>query len=142
MPCEAYTIALVCALEVEVNAVRCMLDEEHNQFCPPRGDPNQYVLGQLSGHNVVIASLPGGYRGKVSAASVSTHVARTFPAISLGLMVGIGGGVPSDTQDIRLGDVAVSFPADTHPGVVEYDMGKQTPTGFMRREIVQRPPQK
>jgi nucleoside phosphorylase len=40
------------------------------------------------------------------------------------LMVGIGGGVPSDKNDIRLGDVVVSVPASRYPGVVQYDMGK------------------
>ena len=119
-----------------------MLDEEHPRIRPLRRDPNQYILGRLSDHNVVIASLPPGRIGTASAASVCTHLSRTFPAISLCLMVGIGGGVPSDTQDIRLGDVAVSFPTGNHTGVVEYDMGEQTPSGFMRTGILPPPPRK
>ena len=36
-----------------------------------------------------------------------------FPAVKFGLMVGIGGGIPSDDNDIRLGDVVVSKPEGT-----------------------------
>ncbi|EAT91541.2 hypothetical protein SNOG_00046 [Parastagonospora nodorum SN15] len=56
----------------------------------------------------------------------------TFKAIRFGLMVGIGGGVPSAEADIRLGDVVVSQPHKMHDGVVHYDVGKTTPSGFER----------
>ncbi|KAL7944061.1 WD40-repeat-containing domain protein [Trichoderma barbatum] len=45
----------------------------------------------------------------------------TFPNIRIGLMVGIGGGVP---PDVRLGDVVVSCASDVYPGVIQWDMGK------------------
>jgi nucleoside phosphorylase len=44
-------------------------------------------------------------------------------------MVGIGGGVPSSKNDIRLGDVVVSVPAGRYPGVIQYDMGKALANG-------------
>jgi hypothetical protein len=47
-------------------------------------------------------------------------------------MVGIGGGVPTLEADIRLGDVVVSRPDKVHGGVVQYDFGKATPSGFER----------
>lgn len=47
-----------------------------------------------------------------------------------GLMVGIGGGVPSAGPDIRLGDVVVSQPHQGYGGVIQYDFGKTTPSGF------------
>jgi nucleoside phosphorylase len=47
-----------------------------------------------------------------------------FTSIQFSLMVGIGGGVPSDDADIRLGDVVVSQPYKQHGGVVQYDFGK------------------
>jgi hypothetical protein len=54
----------------------------------------------------------------------------TFPAIRFGLMVGIGGGVPSKKIDIRLGDVVVSKPtAGTFGGVLQYDFGKTISRG-------------
>jgi len=37
-------------------------------------------------------------------------------------MVGIGGGVPSQKQDIRLGDVVVGTPGHGHGGVVQYNL--------------------
>lgn len=48
----------------------------------------------------------------------------TFPNIRIGLMVGIGGGAPSEKHDIRLGDVVVSEPQNGLSGVLHYDFGK------------------
>jgi nucleoside phosphorylase len=56
-------------------------------------------------------------------------------------MVGIGGGVPSAEADIRLGDVVVSQPYQTFGGVVQYDMGKTTTSGFERTGSLNSPPQ-
>jgi nucleoside phosphorylase len=56
-------------------------------------------------------------------------------------MVGIGGGVPSEEVDIRLGDVVVSQPVQTFGGVVQYDFGKATPSGFERTGSLNAPPQ-
>jgi hypothetical protein len=123
-----------------MSAARYMLDEEHARLPRAALDTNQYILGQLSGHNVAIASLPAGSQGTVSAAAVAVHMARTFPSIALRLLLGIGGGVPSDKIDIRLGDVVVSVPSGTQGGVVEYDLGKQTPTGFNRKGFLCPPP--
>lgn len=136
----AYTVALICPLEVEMSAVRYMLDEEHPRLPKTSLDTNYYTLGRLSGHNVVIASLPEGSEGNVSAATVASHLARTFPMIKLRLLLGIGGGVPSDKNDIRLGDVVVSTPTGAFGGVIEYDLGKQTTTGFERKGYLCPPP--
>ncbi|PYI00655.1 purine and uridine phosphorylase [Aspergillus sclerotiicarbonarius CBS 121057] len=137
---EAYTVALLCPLEVELSAARYMLDEEHERLSGNNQDPNTYILGSLSGHNVVLASLPKGSQGTVSAATVAIHLMRTFPAIDLRLLVGIGGGIPSKANDIRLGDVVVSAPEGTLGGVVEYDLGKETKSGFRRKGILCPPP--
>jgi hypothetical protein len=137
---NAYTVGWICPLEVEMSAARYMLDEAHTRLPKETGDPNHYILGQVNGHNVVIGSLPAGYQGTVSAATVATHMGRTFPSITLRLLVGIGGGVPSRKVDIRLGDVAVSMPAGPYGGVVEYDLGKQTPAGFERKGFLCPPP--
>jgi len=48
--------------------------------------------------------------------------------------------VPSEKNDIRLGDVAVSTALETSGGVVEYDLGKQTPTGFEKKGSLCPPP--
>jgi nucleoside phosphorylase len=67
---------------------------------------------------VVIAGLPFGVMGVTSAARVAEQMRPTFTSIRFGLMVGIGGGVPSEEHDIRLGDVVVSKPGDTSGGVI------------------------
>jgi nucleoside phosphorylase len=63
---------------------------------------------------------------------VATQMRATFKKIRFGLMVGIGGGVPSAEANVRLGDVVVSQPHETFAGVVQYDMGKTTASGFKR----------
>jgi hypothetical protein len=55
-------------------------------------------------------------------------------------MVGIRGGVPSEEADIRLRDVVVSTLYKGHSGVVQYDFGKATPSGFDRTGFLNTPP--
>lgn len=101
---EAYTVALICALSVEMAAAEAMLDEIHEKLPVPSGDHNCYTLGKMGKHNVVIAGLPSGKYGTTSAATVAIQLLRTFQSIHFGLLVGIGGGVPNEEADIRLGD--------------------------------------
>jgi nucleoside phosphorylase len=143
LPRDAYTVGWVCALPVELAAAQEMLDEEHRDLERDLADndENLYALGSISGHNVAIVCLPAGRIGNNPAASVSTQMRATFKAIRFGLMVGIGGGVPSAEADIRLGDVVVSQPHKVYDGVVQYDVGKTTPSGFERTGSLNSPPQ-
>ncbi|KAK1585140.1 pfs domain-containing protein [Colletotrichum navitas] len=136
---EEYTIAVVCAMSFEMSAVRFMLSREHPRLRAKDGDSNMYVLGELSGHNVVLACLPG-QQGKGAAATVATNLDRTFPRIRWRFLVGIAGGVPSDRHDIRLGDVVVSMPEGQSGGVVQYDLGKDTDAGFVLKGSLWPPP--
>lgn len=77
----------------------------------------------MHGHNLVIAALPNGHYGTITAATVAKDMLRTFPTIRVCLMVGIGGGVPT-RHDIRLGDVVVSIPQGADGAVLQYDYGK------------------
>jgi nucleoside phosphorylase len=117
-----------------------MLDEEHNTPPSDAHDTNIYTCGQIGEHNVVIACLPEGQTGTNSAATVAVQMKMAFPSTRFGLMVGIGGGVPSEEADIRLGDVVVSKPHKVHGGVVQYDSGKATPSGFERTGLLNTPP--
>jgi nucleoside phosphorylase len=85
-----------------------MLDEIHADLPTPPVDGNIYTLGKIGAHNVVISCCPPGSYGTTSAAIVAVHMISSFQSIRLGLMVGIGGGVPSMQTDIRLGDIVVS----------------------------------
>ncbi|KAG8629050.1 hypothetical protein KVT40_002915 [Elsinoe batatas] len=114
---EDYRIAWICALPIELAAATCLLDDRHPPLPQPRHDHNSYRLGSISEHNIVIACLPAG--------SIGLNTCRN---IDFGLMVGVGGGVPSAENDIRLGDVVVSY------------MGRARPGRFERTGSLDRPP--
>ncbi|CVL11227.1 related to ankyrin 3 [Fusarium proliferatum] len=125
---DRYRVAWICALHIEMAAARAMLDEEHAD-CPRKAnDMNSYVLGSIKNHNVVIACLPTDHCGTNNAATVLSNMRRTFSNIEIGLMVGIGGGVPLKA-DIRLGDIVVGV------RVMQYDMGKTLSNGFQRTAV-------
>ncbi|KAH7123435.1 hypothetical protein B0J13DRAFT_612182, partial [Dactylonectria estremocensis] len=136
---EDYTVAVICAIGFEMSAVRYMLDHEHPRLPPRQGDSNMYVLGELSGHNVALACLPGN-QGKGAAAIVATNMACTFPSIKWQFLLGIGGGMPSARHDIRLGDVVISMPEGQYGGVVQYDLGKDTVDNFQLKGFLSPPP--
>jgi nucleoside phosphorylase len=139
---DDYTVGWVCALPLEMAAARGMVDEVHpNLVAQASGDHNNYVLGQVAGHNVVVACRPAGIYGTTPAATVAKDMLRTFKSIRFGLMVGIGGGAPSSCHDIRLGDVVVSQPSGTTGGVIQYDRGKDRPEAFERTGSLNAPPQ-
>jgi hypothetical protein len=77
---KEYAVAVICAIDFEISAVRYMLDQEYPHLPTKQGDSNKYILGELSGHDVVLAWLPG-QQGKSAAAIVATNMARTFPSI-------------------------------------------------------------
>lgn len=130
----------MCALPIELAAAQTMLDEEYQDLHQDANDSNLYTLGRIGDHNVVIACLPAGQIGNNPAAAVAAQMKSSFRAIRFSLMVGIGGGVPSTKADIRLGDVVVSQPHKGHGGVVQYDFGKTTPSGFERTGFLNTPP--
>jgi nucleoside phosphorylase len=136
-----YQIGIICALHTESAAMIAMLDESHHTLPPQNGDPNDYSFGRIGVHNLVIACLPAGTTGVGPAAVVANNMGRSF-SIKIGLMVGIGGGVPSKKSDIRLGDVAVSEPTGNHGSVVQWDFGKTEQGGeFRRTGMLNRPPE-
>ena len=142
-PRNEFQIGWICALAVEVAAAKEMLDE---RFGPLDGqdptDPNAYTLGRVGKHNIVIACLPEGQYGTSSANTVANHLTRTFSkSLRVGLMVGVGGGIPSSANDVRLGDIVISRPVGTDGGVVQYDMGKRVAGGvFSRTGSLNSPP--
>ncbi|KAF2094218.1 ankyrin [Rhizodiscina lignyota] len=122
-------------LPSEMAAARAMLDRIHKPLPARRNDNNTYVLGRIGDHSVVVACLPSHSTGTVSAATVAQQMLATFEPIRFGLMVGIGGGIPSigipnvkekEIHDIRLGDVVVSDPGtlDKPPSVLRTAVAK------------------
>ncbi|CAJ0552612.1 Ff.00g006900.m01.CDS01 [Fusarium sp. VM40] len=142
---NTYTVGWVCALTTEFTAAQEQFDEQFEEDESPRyrepNDYNLYAFGRIHRHMVVIAALPHGQYGTTSAAIVAKDLIRSFPNIRIGLMVGIGGGAPSEKHDIRLGDVVVSSPTSNHGGVFQYDFGKASEEAFQHTGHLNSPPQ-
>lgn len=119
-----------------------MLDEIQEGLPQQPNDHNAYILGRIGKHNVVIAGLPNGEYGTASAAAMAMQLLSSFQSIRFGLMVGVGGGIPNRNADIRLGDIVVSKPMNTHGGVVQYDYGKALDGGYFQQTgMLNRPSQ-
>ncbi|EHK16148.1 uncharacterized protein TRIVIDRAFT_132203, partial [Trichoderma virens Gv29-8] len=122
---DDYKVGIICALPKELMAVRALFDDDHGNPPALPFDINQYSLGVMEQHWVVAACLPNGEYGTNSAAVVAANMRRSFESIRFCLLVGIAGGVPSEDNDIRLGDVVVSKSTGNCSGVIQYDLGKE-----------------
>jgi nucleoside phosphorylase len=127
---------LICALEVEADAVHAVFDrfweEEGRAYGQMTGDHNTYTTGVIGEHNVVLAYMPG--MGKVNAATVVASMRHSFPGVELAFVGGICGGVPfsADKQtEIYLGDLIIST------ALVQYDFGRQYPAIFERKDTLE-----
>ncbi|CAG9989711.1 unnamed protein product, partial [Clonostachys byssicola] len=133
---EDYTVGWICALPIELAAAKSMLDRLHKPLSPLSGDSNTYTLGNIGLHNIVLACLPLTHYGTNNAAIVAANMRRSYPAIDKRLMVGIGGGLPTPSRDVRLGDIVVGTE------VIQFDFGKQLSLNkFKITATPTRPPQ-
>ncbi|KAL3472480.1 hypothetical protein BJX99DRAFT_272889 [Aspergillus californicus] len=143
---EEYTVGWICALSVELAAAKGMMDEVHGepQTPPAEADNNSYILGSMGKFNIVAARLPMGELGSSSATAVAREMMFTFPKVRVGLLVGIGAGIPDyeNDIDIRLGDVVIGIGSSSSTGgVVVYDFGKALADGsFESLSVLNRPP--
>jgi len=71
---------------------------------------NDYILGKVGRHNVVITVLPNREYGTASTVIVVRDMLYSFPYIRIGLIVSISGSILSLKHDIRLSNVVVSAP--------------------------------
>lgn len=139
---DQYTVGWISALPIELAAAKGMLDEEYGAPQTPaaEADQNSYLLGKIGSFKVVVVCLPKDQIGSVSAAVVARDMVSTFPKIRIGLLVGIGAGIPDEDNDIRLGDVVISSDKASG-GVVVYDFGKRLADGsFQSISTLNRPP--
>jgi hypothetical protein len=107
-------VGWICALAAERSVAIGVMDELYDEDQATA----QYTLGRISHHNIILANLPSGQIGTSAAARVAEELKSRFPSLQFGLLVGIGGGVLSETADVRLGDVVVSQPQGYYGGVV------------------------
>ncbi|KAF3939993.1 hypothetical protein ABW19_dt0201895 [Dactylella cylindrospora] len=143
---DDYTIGWLTVLSEEAIAARLMFDEPHPRLASKPQDDNVYTLGRIGNHNVVIARPPRA--GTDPATHSATNMARTFKNLRFLLLVGTGGGAPkkpvsedSGQDDLRLGDVVVSYDENGTGGVLQYDYGKfMSGENFNIRPYFKRPP--
>jgi nucleoside phosphorylase len=114
-----------------MTAAQVMLDVNHEPLPTHPDDSNHYILGSIKRHNVVIMCLRLDHYGNV--AKAVTKMKQTFTAIRVGLMVGIGGGVPS-MADVHLGDIVIGT------RVMQYDLGKIVGDGKFERTVLPKAP--
>lgn len=116
-PFFQYTIAWICTLHSHLKVATMMLDEVHARL--HAGVVDTYIRGSMGQHNVVIAC-PG---TPLNIEQLKLNLLQIFPTIKLLVIVGSGGGVPSRTVDIRLGDVVVGTKAGLYrdDGIIEVD---------------------
>lgn len=130
-----FSIAIICALELESDAVELLFDhiwdKNGDRYGKAPNDTNSYRTGVIGNHNVVLAYMTG--MGKVQAASVAKSCRWSFPSIRLALIVGVCGGVPRGIEGgIFLGDIIIS------DEILPYDFGKKYPGTFQCKETATR----
>ncbi|EWG54080.1 hypothetical protein FVEG_17240 [Fusarium verticillioides 7600] len=97
-------------------------------------DPNAYRLGRIGPHYVVINRPRFGRSGQLPASQIVNGMKSTFPGMRFWLLVGIGGGAPSQKADIRLGDVVLGM------SVLPYKKGKEKDNTFKITGKAKEPP--
>ncbi|KAK1150172.1 hypothetical protein N8T08_000071 [Aspergillus melleus] len=129
-----YYVACITVIPEEFAAFSQVLRVKHTA---PRDidkkDPNQYMFGEIAGHNIVLCT--SGTQGPHNAAETATNLRWSFHKIRFALLVGIGGGAPSSTCDIRLGDIVVAAPGRTSNGITHHDFRKQLTDDFIQLEF-------
>jgi nucleoside phosphorylase len=119
---EGFEVAIFCALGHEHDAVRFICDrlwsDENIELGKAAGDKNEYNIGLIGKHSVVLVQLP--HMGKEAAATAAAFLRMSYPRVRLALLVGICGGTPKNVegQEVMLGDVIISHE------IVQYDFGR------------------
>ncbi|PYH42662.1 ankyrin repeat protein [Aspergillus saccharolyticus JOP 1030-1] len=147
---DDYSVGWVCTLPIEVEAAKATFDCIHDNLLPPNLDlnnnNNNYILGSLQGHNVILAypnccaCEDGEDDDKPSLSDVATQLQANFASVRIILMVGIAGAVPNTNEDIRLGDIVVSNSAVGRPGAIQYAAnGEQMEDQILRGRALGQP---
>ncbi|RDW87153.1 uncharacterized protein DSM5745_03795 [Aspergillus mulundensis] len=126
---EDFTVAIVCALSEESDAMRLLLDEEYDRasrkYPKVLGDKNLYTNGRIGRHNIVICQAKEA--GKAAAASIMSSMWTSYTKIEIVLIVGICGALPSEPGEKH---VIIS------QSMKEHDRGKALEQGFKSTTIV------
>lgn len=119
------TLAFLCPLYVELKAVKATFDEDLGSE-DVEGITCHY--GTLSSRETVAIQLPLRHTGPANAATYATTLINSHKSLkshgSYYFLVGIAGGIWSQRQDVRLGDVVIATT------VWDWQAGKITQNGF------------
>jgi hypothetical protein len=137
---EAYTMGWKCASLLDLAAAKAMMEERHLALRQHPADKNEYTLGRVGAYNIVVVCLPAERAGAIAAAIAATRMMYSFGNIKFVFMVGTGGGVPNEDNDVRLGDVVVGVPSPSKAAVIQYDFGKGTVNDLERFGSLNPPP--
>ncbi|KAF9878907.1 nacht and ankyrin domain protein [Colletotrichum karsti] len=127
---EDIRIAIICALNLEYDAVKLAFDMTWEGTRYDTQDGYCYCVGQIGGHTSLLVSCEP---GKVNAATVTGSIQVTYTGIKLAVVAGICGGVPriGTDQELRLGDVVIS------KSIFQYDYGRKNPDKFRPKEDIE-----
>ncbi|KAF4889058.1 hypothetical protein CGCF415_v014256 [Colletotrichum fructicola] len=130
-----FEIAVICALPLEYDAATLAFDEfwdeDGDKFGRAPNDPNSYTTGRIGRHNVVLALLPN--MGKASSSGAAAALRSSYTGLKLAILAGICGGVPGsgdEADEMILGDVIIS------KSVIQFDLGRQYPDKFSRKDTI------
>ncbi|KAH0426440.1 hypothetical protein CcaCcLH18_10325 [Colletotrichum camelliae] len=84
---KTYTVGWICAIGTEFTAAKTFLERRHATPPVALNDNNNYALGMIGGHHVVMAVLPNREYGTSSAAVVARDMLHSFPNVRIGLML-------------------------------------------------------
>ncbi|KAF6803471.1 phosphorylase superfamily protein [Colletotrichum sojae] len=129
-----FEIAVVCALPLEYDAAVLVFDEfwdeEGDTYGRAPGDSNTYTTGRVGQYNIVLVLLSN--MGTISSAGATASLRSSYTSMRLALLTGICGGVPGEGgAEMILSGVVIS------KTVVQYDLGKQYPGGFVRKDTLE-----
>ncbi|KKA28147.1 hypothetical protein TD95_000988 [Thielaviopsis punctulata] len=141
MDTSRYYISILCALPVELEAMKACCDDFYTPASTTKLDTSQYTFARIGRHAVILASLH--LYGNISSSVASSRIKRRFPNVQFCMLVGIGGGVPcGHARDMHLGDIAVSIPGNGTSGFLNYDSGKNLNSqGIIIKSHMNKPPQ-
>lgn len=127
---ERYTVAIICSLECQLNAITRMFDTDFKTpLIDQTNDNNAYNCGCINGHYVVVTSKGLFQTGVVNASVQTGSLKHSFRNLKSIIVLGTAGGIPSQlpksdpTEDIRLGDVVVGWAGPKKESIVQWDSG-------------------
>jgi nucleoside phosphorylase len=100
----------ICALLIEMAAAQNILNERYSPLPSRSHDNNNYIFGRIENHNIIIIYLSIGMTGTISATKIVTQMLSIFQRLKFKLIIGIGGGISSKENNIRLKNIVVSQP--------------------------------